>query len=283
MNKQIIGLKRDKTSCNFEKYYTKKTTVDTCINQFKLVMKHYNFSKKKDVIIEPSAGSGSFIERCKELCNNCLFYDIEPEHNDIVKQNYLTFDYSDIQQKYNNIHVIGNPPFGRQSSLAIKFIRYSCLFCNSIGFILPKSFMKESMKYKVPLNFHLVSEIELDNEAFHVNGASYNVPCIFQIWVRKNTLRDKPKKLNPNGYKFVKKEEQHDIAFRRVGVYAGKIYKETTDKSVQSHYFIKFDEKITDELFNKLSNINFTDGSKTVGPKSISKQELIKVYNNYMK
>ena len=283
MNKQIVGLKRDKTSSNLEKYYTKKETVDTCIKQFNLVMKDYNFSKKNDVIIEPSAGNGAFIEGCKKLCNNCLFYDIEPEHNDIVKQNYLDFDYSDIQQKYNNIHVIGNPPFGRQSSLAIKFIRHSCLFCNSISFILPKSFMKESMKYKVPLNFHLVSEIELQNDAFYVNGDSYNVPCIFQIWVRKNILREKPKKLIPNKYQFVKKQDPHDIAFRRVGVYAGKIYKNTIDKSVQSHYFIKFDEKITDELYNKLSNIDFTDGSKTVGPKSISRQELIKLYNTYIK
>ena len=46
MNKQIVGLKRDKTSCNLEKYYTKKETVDTCIKQFNLVMKDYNFSKK---------------------------------------------------------------------------------------------------------------------------------------------------------------------------------------------------------------------------------------------
>lgn len=280
MNQQTVGLKRNKTTNNLEKYYTKKTTVDICLNKFKNVTHYIGFNKETDVIIEPSAGNGAFIEGCKELCNNCLFYDIQPEHTDIIKQDYLTFDYSNIRQKYNNIHIIGNPPFGRQSSLAIKFIRYSCLFCNSISFILPKSFMKESMKYKVPLNFHLVSEIELDNEAFHVNGQSYTVPCIFQIWVRKNTLRDKPKKLKPNGYRFVKKEEQHDIAFRRVGVYAGKIYKETTDKSIQSHYFIKFDNPLDDKIYNTLSNIGFIDGSKTVGPKSISKQELIKVYNS---
>ena len=137
--------------------------------------------------------------------------------------------------------------------------------------------MKESMKHKVPLNFHLLSEIELQNSSFHVNDGLYNVPCIFQIWIKKNILREKPKKLNPSKYQFVKKEE-HDIAFRRVGVYAGKIYKNTKDKSVQSHYFIKFDE-LTDDLYNKLSNVEFMDGSKTVGPKSISKQELIKIYN----
>jgi len=273
---QKTGMKRN----TIDKFYTNKQTVNECITQFNLVMKDYSFSKENDVIIEPSAGNGAFIEGCKKLCNNCLFYDIEPEHNDIVKQDYLKFDYSEIQQKYNNIHIIGNPPFGRQSSLALKFIRYSALFCNSISFILPKSFMKESMKYKVPLNFHLVSEIELQNDAFYVNGDSYSVPCIFQIWVRKNILREKPKKLIPNKYRFVKKQDPHDIAFRRVGVYAGKIYKETAEKSFQSHYFIKFDEKITDELYNKLSMIEFPNCLNTVGPKSISKQELIKVYNN---
>jgi hypothetical protein len=278
MNKQIVGLKRDKNNCNLEKYYTNKETVDICISRFNIVMKDYNFNKEKDIIIEPSAGDGAFIEGCRKICNNCLFYDIEPEHNDIIKQDFLEFDYFDIRKKYNNIHVIGNPPFGRQSSLAIKFIRYSCLFCDSISFILPKSFMKESMKHKVPLNFHLLSEIELQNSSFHVNDTLYNVPCIFQIWIKKNILREKPKKLNPSKYQFVKKEDQHDIAFRRVGVYAGKIYKNTKDKSVQSHYFIKFDE-LTDDLYNKLSNVKFMDGSKTVGPKSISKQELIKIYN----
>ena len=61
---------------------------------------------------------------------------------------------------FNKIHVIGNPPFGRQSSLAIKFIRHSAKFCNTISFILPKSFKKDSMRNKVPLDFHLIHEKE---------------------------------------------------------------------------------------------------------------------------
>ena len=39
---------------------------------------------------------------------------------------------------FNKIHIIGNPPFGRQSSLAIKFIKKSVEYCDSISFILPK-------------------------------------------------------------------------------------------------------------------------------------------------
>jgi hypothetical protein len=112
-----------------------------------------------------------------------------------------------------------------------------------------------------------------------VNNTSYDVPCVFQIWVKKDTERIAPPKLVPNKYKFVKKEEKHDISFRRVGVNAGDIGRNTEKKSTQSHYFIKFDTILTDELFDKLSNINHSGKDNTVGPKSISKQELIKEFN----
>ena len=62
----------------------------------------------------------------------------------------------------------------------------------------------------------------------------------FQIWEKKTTKRIIPEKLIPKKFSFVKKEEPHDISFRRVGVYAGRIDKETENKSFQSHYFIKF-------------------------------------------
>ena len=57
------------------------------------------------------------------------------------------------------------------------------------------------------------------------------------------------------------------------------ISKDVLDKSEQSHYFIKFDEKISDELYSQLSTIQFDCKNNTVGPKSISKQELIKEIN----
>jgi hypothetical protein len=102
---------------------------------------------------------------------------------------------------------------------------------------------------------------------------------VFQIWEKREEKREITKKLVPHGYAFVNKHETPDISFRRVGVYAGKISKEIEDKSEQSHYFIKFDEKISDEFYNILSNIQFDCKDHTVGPKSISKQELMSKYN----
>ena len=73
------------------------------------------------------------------------FYDIAPEHPAIEQLNFLNFDESILDGKYKT-HIIGNPPFGRQSSMAIQFIKKCCSFADSISFILPKSFKKESMR-----------------------------------------------------------------------------------------------------------------------------------------
>ena len=105
---------------------------------------------------------------------------------------------------------------------------------------------------------------------------------VFQIWIKKDVERILPKKPIPNNYKFVKKTDGHDISFRRVGVNAGVIDKETEKKSTQSHYFIKFDIELTDALFDKLKKINYNCKNNTCGPKSISKQELIKEFNCFV-
>ena len=129
--KQTKGLKRN----TIDKYYTKDNIVNLCLNY----IKEYIKINQNDLIIEPSAGNGAFISGIKLITNNFEFYDLEPNNDEIIKQDYLLYNY---EGNYNKIHIIGNPPFGRQSSLAIKFIKKSCKFCDSISFILPKSFKK---------------------------------------------------------------------------------------------------------------------------------------------
>ncbi len=272
--KQDKGLKRN----ILDKYYTKSNVVEQCI---KLVKKYITISND-DLIIEPSAGNGSFIENIKTLSSNYKFYDLEPEHKEISKQDFLEIDYEILKENYKNIHIIGNPPFGRQASLAIKFIKKCCLFSNSISFILPKSFKKDSMKKYFEKHYHLIYEIDLLENSFLVNGIECDVPCIFQIWQFKKEIRTLVDKKNPLNFKFVIKEDKPDISFRRVGVNAGTIMKEINDKSFQSHYFIKFtNDKTIDENIEKLKSIKF-NFNNTVGPKSISKQELINEFNKLL-
>ena len=217
-----------------------------CADYYK---QHVNINDK-DLCIEPSAGNGSFIFPILDNFKNYKFYDIEPKNDTIETLDFLKFNSeTHIDYNYKNIHIIGNPPFGRQSSMALKFLKKCATFCNYIGFILPKSFKKDSMKNKIPNNFH------------NIFGRFKQIP----LWARKyswcsmhissgkkNIYREKQEKLIKN-YKFVKQNEQHDIAFKEL-VFMLSIYKETEDKSFQSHYFIKFDN-FDDELFEKLKKL----------------------------
>jgi len=271
---QKKGLKRN----TIDKYYTKQNVVIQCVE---LVKKYIQISNN-DLIIEPSAGNGAFIENIKTLSSNYKFYDLEPEHHEICKQDFLEINYEELKEKYKNIHIIGNPPFGRQSSIAIKFIKKCCLFSNSISFILPKSFKKESMKKSFEKHYHLIFEIDLLENSFLVNNIESDVPCIFQIWQYKEEIRDEIDKNIPLKFKFVKKSDNPDISFRRVGINAGTIMKNINDKSIQSHYFIKFtNNNLIDENIEKLKLIKF-NFNNTVGPKSISKPELIVEFNRLL-
>ena len=158
------GLNRD----TIDKFYTKPSISKKCCEYFKQIIQ---INPEIDIIIEPSAGNGSFIPQILEMSYNCLFYDIEPEAELIVKQDYLNLDINslDIPDLHTKIHTIGNPPFGRQSSLAIKFIKKSAEISDTIAFILPKSFKKDSMKKHFPNNFHLIYQFDLEDNSFMIN------------------------------------------------------------------------------------------------------------------
>jgi len=270
---QTKGLRRN----TIDKYYTNTTVVQQCIQYVKT---HIQIDPTNDFIIEPSAGNGAFITGIKSLSNQYVFYDIEPEHPEIVQQDYLTWEHTSVATTHNrNIHVIGNPPFGRQSSMAIRFIKKSALFSKSISFILPKSFKKDSLQKSFPPYFHLVFEIDLPDKAFLVDGDEYTVPCIFQIWEKRETYREIRQPQTPRHFQFVEKNDHPDISVRRVGINAGRIDTVIDTKSEQSHYFIRFTNgKSTEENITELSQIVY-EQNNTVGPRSISKQELMVRFN----
>ncbi len=266
---QKTGLDRN----TIDKFYTKPSIVQEIKDWVEILNIDYNH----DLIIEPSAGNGSFIPLIKEMTLNYKFYDLEPEHESIQKQDYLLLEL--VNDNFKRIHVIGNPPFGRQASLAIKFIKKSCQYADTVSFILPKSFKKDSMKKHFPMNFHQIFESNIPSNSFLVNNIECNVPSVFQIWEKRDYNRSEIIKLKPNGYTFITKDKNPDISFRRVGVYAGNIDTVIHDKNPQSHYFITF-QNLSEELLIKLKNIKF-ETDNTVGPRSISKQELIKEFNKY--
>ncbi len=80
--------------------------------------------------------------------------------------------------------VIGNPPF----SDAVNFFNYSATFTDYICFILPRIFKRTSILNRLNLNFHLEYSIDLPKNSFIPN---MNAKCCFQIYIKKDTLRQK--------------------------------------------------------------------------------------------
>ena len=168
---QTTGKKRN----TIDKFYTIPAVAEQCIFLWQQALD----IKETDKVIEPSAGNGSFSSKL----TNHISYDIAPEGKGIIKADFLKVDLNQFEQ---DLHFIGNPPFGRQSSIARKFIKHICS-CNntrSISFILPKSFKKLSLQKVFPLKYHLIKEDVTDN--LFCRKKKHNVPCVFQG--RKDTV-----------------------------------------------------------------------------------------------
>lgn len=254
---------------NYYKYYTVDKTVKICYNAIKNNIK----IKKSDTIIEPSAGNGSFIKYIKKLSNNYKFYDIKPEHKDIIKQNFLK-----LKKPNDNLHIIGNPPFGNKSSTAIKFIKHAAnLNAKTIAFILPISFNKPSFKKAFPSNYHLKYSKILPVNSYTNKDKVVNIKTVFQIWEKRNYKRKVTNKTQPSKwYKFVKKPDC-SIAIKRVGFSTGITKKCDKYDNTNTNWFIKT-SKVTNKLIAKLNTIKYNI-ENNVGAYSISKQDIIKKYN----
>ena len=305
---QTTGLNRS----NLDKYYTKPEVAKQLVETF---VKHVPHTRN-DVFIEPAAGAGAFVPFIKPLSKHTHFFDIMPDDNQqIVKQDYLQLDTTSLldrsrerkvhviggnkvqNQKIrvigenkvhvigeNKVHVIGNPPFGRQAGMAKRFIAKSASFADTIAFVLPKSFKKTSMQASFPLNWHLKHQHDLNENAFTVNSLDLDVPSVFQIWCRDDTKKRRvPKRLEPIGFRFVHKTDSPDFAIRRIGFYAGSVYTNPSDKSEESHLFVKANKKKDlKHIQSAFDRLTFSHGN-TVGPRSVSKQELLRKLSSDMR
>lgn len=254
-----------------DQFYTKK---DVVLN----ILKNIDLSQY-DLIVDPSAGDGAFYSRIDHP--NKIAFDIDPQADNIVKCDFLNYNLTTHINK-DKVLSLTNPPFGKQGSLALKFMKKCAEFSNTIAFILPLSFVKDSLQSRVMSDFHLVYEEILNEDSFLLENNSYNVKTVFQIWKNLGYPRDKKIIESPVGFEYIDNDENCDISVRRVGVYAGRAYLDK-NKSKESHYYIKFNNEINiEDILSKL-NLKEWGSTFTVGPKSLPKGDLTPFLNDLLK
>lgn len=258
----------------YDRFYTPTQCVKQCLSLL-------NFADY-DCIIEPSAGSGRFKDEFPDT-TPIFTFDIAPARSDITQADWLAIDKTTFNN-YHHILICGNPPYGQQNSLAIKFFNESAKIADTIAFILPPSFKKASVINRLNQNFILSQELALPDISFDLyNHSKIIVPCIFQIWRRATVKRPILTEPRLSCYFDFVVPEKADIRVARVGGRAGKASLDL-GKSVSSNYFITNNTDLSNnELVNFINQLDFPSINFTVGPKSLSKSEFIQVFEKEMK
>lgn len=265
---------------NLDKFYTIPSCAKKCID---IVFKIYNINNF-DLIVEPSAGNGSFLNQNE----NKIGIDILPENKNIIKMNF--FDYKPDRYK-KNILVIGNPPFGKVSSTAIKFFQYASEWCNVIAFIIPRTFRRPSIQNKLNRMFHLIYDEEIPIKPCCFIPKMM-VKCCFQIWEKKDFVRNIIELSTTHEdwtfLSFGPKDERNqptppkdaDFAIRAYGGKIGEIKKEKLNcLRPKSWHWIKSNID-KDELIDRFSKLDYSDSLNTARQNSMGKGELVRLYIN---
>jgi hypothetical protein len=267
-----------------DKFYTIPCFSKKCIDKTFELYNKLNF----DLIIEPSAGNGSFFNQLD--CSNKIGIDILPENKNIIKMDF--FDYNPPINK-NNILVIGNPPFGKISSIAIKFFNHSSKWSNVIAFVIPRTFRRPSVQNKLNKNFHLIYDEDVLTQPCCFTPKMM-VKCCFQIWEKKEIERpfiDLPTKHNdwdflPFGeldkYGQPTPPKNADFAMRAYGGKIGEIeIIKLNELRPKSWHWIKSNIN-KQKLINIFNKLDYSDSLNTARQNSMGRGELVRLYNNFI-
>lgn len=276
---------------SLDQFFTNPVVAISCIRSVT------DYLEEQDVLVdlwlEPSCGNKAFLDNLPDPKLG-IELDDNLKNKDVLISDFLK--YRILEVVYNSVIVIGNPPFGKKSKLAIEFFNHSAGHINvkHIAFIVPIQFRKWSVQSKLNKDFSLVIDRDLPEDSFIVNDKPYKVRCCFQLWTREATSRtnlrllEKPKKDHKdfkmwqynNTEKALKVfEEDFDFAVPRQG-YQDYSRRETDKSNCEKNkQWILFKAK-NSKVLERLLNLDFEALSKknTTIP-GFGKADVVELYS----
>lgn len=248
-----------------DKFYTPTQTAEKCVELMLNTITNRMFVTE---YLEPSAGSGNF----SNIINGCIAYDIEPQHETIIKADFLKLDLPYKRGRF----IFGNPPFGDRNNLARSFYEKAVQICDAIAFILPISQLNNRDSL---YEFDLIESIDLGVLEY----SGMKIHCCFNIYTRpENGLNSKPKikvdlvkiyRDDQDGYESV----EYDFAICRRRN-AGTL---KTERLETQTYKIKvMDKTKTEDVKNTILNFDWQNYKKHQSAPSISKNDILRLFLN---
>lgn len=254
-----------------DKYYTDTELARYCINKTRDVIGEGNITE----YLEPSAGNGSFSLQIP----NCLAYDIAPEHENIVEQDYLKLD---LPYKKGRL-VIGNPPFGNKMKLVKDFYKKSIQFAEYISFILPISQLNNTQYL---YEYDLISSEDLGMTIF----SDRELHCCLNIYKRPasgNNSRPTSKlkdvtiiRQDSKKYKDVKEDIR--MCYWGNGS-AGKILNDEGESYAGEYKIVINNSEKYDEIKTFIENYDWRNETLNIAMKRIKQYYIVEVLKNNIK
>ena len=246
-----------------DKFYTPKETAKKCIDIF------WQTFFGVTEIIEPSAGSGAFSLQIP----NCIAYDLEPEHESIIKQDFLKLDLPYKQGRA----FIGNPPFGDRNNLSRSFYKHACKMADMIGFILPISQLNNTDSLYL---FDLVKSIDLGVLEY----SGMKVHCCFNLYHRpSNGKLNKKPNYKIDWIKIYREDQKEhetcdfDLCIFRRGASVGKEKKE--NQHTQTYKIVVEDKTKVDFVRNTILNFDWLGYKDYCSSPYITKNDVWRLFN----
>ena len=264
-SKRAAGNDNGPSDIRLDQYYTE---LDVAANLYRIFREH--FDPTRYLMVEPSAGDGSFF---RLLPARSVAYDLEPKYPGIRTADFLKVKIESVRQ----IAIIGNPPYGKNASMAVRFFNHAARQSSVIALIVPKTFRKTSIRNRLDPAFHLLREEPVPENAFRFRGKPYHVPATFQIWERRPEPRELlPVETRHPDFEFTT-PDRADFAIQRVGARAGRVHQDFT-RSASAHYFIR------GNVATVMVQLDFARVVGNVaGNPSLSKSEIVSLYRDWTK
>lgn len=253
-----------------DKYYTPRSLAKRLIEKTYEIIGINNITE----IIEPSAGNGSFSNQIK----NCIAYDIEPEHQSIIKQDFLK-----LEKKYKKGRlIIGNPPFGSKMNLAQKFYKKSVELGDYIAFILPISQLNNTNSM---YEFDLIYSEDLGKQQY----SDRELHCCFNIYQRPANGLNKKKSKKLKDVTIVRQDSKkyneitnYDVRMCHWGNgTAGKILNEGESYSAE-YKIIIHNKELKEKIISVLNSVDWHKELNKITMLSIKQFHIIEVLKKYI-
>ena len=268
-----------------EQYFTDPVIAEKFVSQIDSL---YDISSY-DIVLEPSAGSGNFLKYLPEETRIGL--DIEPQTDEVIQSDFFDWEPDNWNPLFGDtpkIITIGNPPFGRNSDLALRFFHHASQYSDVICFIIPITWVKYSIHKKLPSDFGLYYSEVLDPFGFiYPDGSRIKneIRCVAQCWSRFNVgmnqrIYQKPKQ-HHHDFEVIKDDRDFDIWMAWWGSFHKEIFLPKETDASSCFRKIKFHTPEAEKVFRSIEWKKETE-YLNVGVWALSEDTLVEKYEKML-